>query len=854
MYRAELSQAPTPVAADTRKLEHAAMTQAQATLTGVSAVAGSIFDAFKGYQEEGLRGELQKETANIRGEMDVLKEADLRNKAQYEQDVAARNDKIEEFRAGAILSGADPEEAKTQANIFGVKQENEIVARFRGEQQRIQSALNDMPQRYHEFMVRSEKTLRNYITQYPGLADSFRNIAYNETGKKGLEFYTINKLYEDVNLIDKQKEAAAKQAQALQEVFRKAYVSDRKVSGVGETQANLEFNAVPADKRLALANASVQADNDRKAAADALKQGGQNIVNFAVLTKSEFENSLLASNANVYAQLALLGVDRTMILSGNVPTNIQQSEQYKTIIKQANTNILQRLDASYQVANTALINAMKNPVDAEKAKEAQNILSSWYDERRKFYADPKNSMGFLQAIASDDPTKLMKDQLGVVDQMVRGLGLPPDVVANLTASGDSVVFKDAQARYPKAASIIQFMYDMRNKISAGMSSVEFSEEMKKINVFNVTDNTPRPASKEDSVGSHISQQKAYQSLQTKFNSGESPTFDEVRNYISSTIHQPANTEKYFKDQTALLAHSISKLSPSERQQLSEYMKARTTDVIYTVGEANGVGNTAKTSFINEVGYLEGHRYEFDSPSGYGELKITADAPDQYTLLYEGRVKTLPYSTKKTNAVLSHIDEVLRMRSQITGEPVNVLRQEFMKIFDQNGLPSENFVKPLVEAVNKAKTHDGYPARLNADGTYSTEVSITVTDPRLNDGKPTNIPSLWKGKEVSEDEAVKNALATGKIYPSFSSIDDAVKAAEARSEDGGAASTMNAPAMPTKQIITPVEERNRGLTPLPRTEVRQQPVPTTAVQKTKSGQQSKTIPTGSDILTSLQTLK
>lgn len=85
-----------------------------------------------------------------------------------------------------------------------------------------------------------------------------------------------------------------------------------------------------------------------------------------------------------------------------------------------------------------------------------------------------------------------------------------------------------------------------------------------------------------------------------------------------------------------------------------------------------------------------------------------------------------------------------------------------------------------------KTHDGYPARQNADGSYSTEVSITVTNPKLNGGKPTNIPSLWYGKEVDENTAVNNVLASGKKYESFSTIPEAVKAAKEKSNAGGAA--------------------------------------------------------------------
>ncbi len=83
------------------------------------------------------------------------------------------------------------------------------------------------------------------------------------------------------------------------------------------------------------------------------------------------------------------------------------------------------------------------------------------------------------------------------------------------------------------------------------------------------------------------------------------------------------------------------------------------------------------------------------------------------------------------------------------------------------------------------THDGHPARKNTDGSFSTEVSITVMDPRLNNGRPTNIPSLWKGVEVDEDTAVQNALASGRRFTSFDSIEAAINAARARSAQKGA---------------------------------------------------------------------
>ena len=98
--------------------------------------------------------------------------------------------------------------------------------------------------------------------------------------------------------------------------------------------------------------------------------------------------------------------------------------------------------------------------------------------------------------------------------------------------------------------------------------------------------------------------------------------------------------------------------------------------------------------------------------------------------------------------------------------------------------SERTEPTLPDDAPKLYTHDGYPARQNPDGSHSTEVSITVTNPAINNGAPTNIPSLWKGKEVDEKTAIKNAVASGNKYSKFPSIEEAVKSAVARSQSGG----------------------------------------------------------------------
>lgn len=83
------------------------------------------------------------------------------------------------------------------------------------------------------------------------------------------------------------------------------------------------------------------------------------------------------------------------------------------------------------------------------------------------------------------------------------------------------------------------------------------------------------------------------------------------------------------------------------------------------------------------------------------------------------------------------------------------------------------------------THDGRPAVQNPDGTHSTELTITVQDERLNGNLPTNIPSLWGGAVVDQETAIQNAVRSGRQFQPYETIEEAVRAARARSAAGGA---------------------------------------------------------------------
>lgn len=70
---------------------------------------------------------------------------------------------------------------------------------------------------------------------------------------------------------------------------------------------------------------------------------------------------------------------------------------------------------------------------------------------------------------------------------------------------------------------------------------------------------------------------------------------------------------------------------------------------------------------------------------------------------------------------------------------------------------------------------------NEDGSTSTVRSGSVSDQRLNGGRPTLIPFIWEGKLVSQKEAVRRAVESGQQWPAFDSNEAATVASKGLSE-------------------------------------------------------------------------
>lgn len=113
------------------------------------------------------------------------------------------------------------------------------------------------------------------------------------------------------------------------------------------------------------------------------------------------------------------------------------------------------------------------------------------------------------------------------------------------------------------------------------------------------------------------------------------------------------------------------------------------------------------------------------------------------------------------------------------------------------VPSDSFkdgtvtLTPVTDGEVQRKTKEGRKVYQTPEGDFVTERSITVTDNRINEGKPTNIPSVYGGTIMSEEVAISIIAdnkgidpETGRKLLSFNSIKEAVRAAEERTKGLG----------------------------------------------------------------------
>ena len=845
-YQKDITKDINPAQADTGTLARGIITSGQytadaikmsgkATAETISAVGGTIWDMYKGVQEGNLERGLQGEVDKLQADITAVKSADETAKLKVEQERSSFGAMAEEMRAASILAGADPTEARNLSTGFYQEKENASLAAFRTEQQRIIAARDSLPGRQKEMMLRSETLLKNAIANMPGMANNFRKIATEVTGKEHLDLYSVNRLYEDVAFIEKQKIEQDKKQALIEKQNQDAYVADRtSTGGVGQVQALSEYASLNKNEKNDLAVATVAANFSTKQSKEALEKGGNAIVNAVTFTKTGFENSMLTANANIYTQMQKLGVTRAMITTGSIPDSILRSPEYKKLVEDAGTKTLTLLDAQYQQLNETIIAAGKNnPVDSAKYSQASSDAKAWYDSSRKYYTENKTT--FLHALADPDFTKTAQQRLTLIDTFVKSLGLSDAVIASLGMSGNPAAKSEAQARYPKESAMINYANNLRRSAMNGIGQEDWQTLVKKMDGYASGDRTI-PTTIVEATASLMNFTKDADLLRKQVVSDTySPTVaTDISKVISGAVALPANAERYLKETATATDTALTKVPASEKSALTNVINQSVNESLYGF---RGHADIAKERLdVYNSSYKGGQQVTttFADLSGNQPLKLVATrvtVPAGFAETSGGAAVGSPRLTgqfaasavtppKEVNNALSGVDDVLRIQARTTGQPIEKLRAEFIKNFNQEGAPSATFTSGLTgptagEAKNKAAQEadkidpgatSGFGTRndgttkgtgflgvlKSSDGRDVTEYAINSEDVVVG-GKNIEFPTIVPTLTAEEKELMLNDIIPNNKRIPNSIYDKAVAHAKDRLAKGKSVFADNTPA-------------------------------------------------------------
>jgi hypothetical protein len=110
--------------------------------------------------------------------------------------------------------------------------------------------------------------------------------------------------------------------------------------------------------------------------------------------------------------------------------------------------------------------------------------------------------------------------------------------------------------------------------------------------------------------------------------------------------------------------------------------------------------------------------------------------------------------------------------------------------------------------------DGRPILFNESGHLSSELTVTLTTPRLNDGRPTVVPSIWNGKQLTNDDEIVDAvIAAGELkkWPVFGPKDPSPKQLEAAIKEAGRWAGARSKSLDEESVFSEFDkEHKRGI--------------------------------------------
>lgn len=703
IYRQNLTTSQAPATADVANVARvtAAANASDAKATaGLLELAGNVaWGAYEGKQYADLKADQEKSLSIFQN--------------QY-QELLTQNQRVKAAEERSILTEASKNFSPIPNTTTGLpKQEASILSSFKEEQLKIIEARDAMPQRQHEFMLRSEEILKKYIAKLPGLANNFRQITEEVTGKRGVDLYSVNRLYEDVNFIERKNQEAAKAQLELDAKLRTAFVNDLKLNGTGEYEANLMYTNLDSNSKLAYATASANRVVAKKNAEDAMKTGGQEVERYVGHITLSFDNKLFELSSATEASAKKLGISKAELASGNVQAMREKyGDPFVKLMDTAGSEILNALDMDYREAVKTLdarLSNKENPVDPASIRLARADLDKWYENSKKSYTDNK-MLPLMVFAGNDDPQKTLDSRLRTAKSIVDMFPVPEEIAAQFAQTGK--VAEQAMARYPAYAKTWKHGRDLMTAAQSGIDSKGWMELIKKSDEYVKDGISGVPANKTEACSAAMAYEVCANAVNKQVLNNDPINPKDVSRTLEAAMATPANMERFAGGHERGIDVALSKLSPQDKEVVKVSVNQKVNDLLYN--SSLGYANEAKRELdtfkntlvldpqIRNIANLP--NFKFKDASGNSNLSMvmeitpkTSLTPQQQSMFdnWKGTTK----SEKTLNQRLTHIDNMLRVQSKVSGTPITQLRQDFIMTFNKAGMPSDVRVAPLVEGAN-----------------------------------------------------------------------------------------------------------------------------------------------------------
>ena len=215
-------------------------------------------------------------------------------------------------------------------------------------------------------------------------------------------------------------------------------------------------------------------------------------------------------------------------------------------------------------------------------------------------------------------------------------------------------------------------------------------------------------------------------------------------------------------------NQLEKLTPEQRARLPELLEKK---VVTPKEIKEGAVHNFKGEIVKVDGVLNNKNVEGIPLKNEGQniKEFTLDVTNPYVVKTDKQRRDLKKNIDKIKAegYDSVVFDSFKDRSKqimVFPEYIDKIKKVGAVDFNGGGTPVKRTMDPVLEHhynnIKEGKT------RQDKDGYINTVVTIQVDKIKnLNNGKPTLIPTVYDGKIVSEEEAIKKAIESGKKWTS-----------------------------------------------------------------------------------------